>query len=127
MLFILTEQGEIRYQRRFDFQPSCLKVYHLAKTGADVFDDDGNRTFVVASKEQKSINTPCFMMLMGSFSNFVMVYNDVRLVWAARTMTPPVFINTGTFGSTPGLIVTLSDAGFLQVAFLGTEQLSLNA
>ena len=29
LVFILTEKGEIRYQRRFDFMPSCIKTYHL--------------------------------------------------------------------------------------------------
>lgn len=45
-VLVLTEQGEIRYQRRFDFMPSCLKVYHLLRKGADVFDDDGKRSLV---------------------------------------------------------------------------------
>ena len=42
-VFILTEQGEIRYQRRFDFMPSCVKVYHLSRVNADVYNDEGNR------------------------------------------------------------------------------------
>ena len=71
-------------------------MYHLSKNGADVYDDDGNRTFTEVS-EQKSLKTPCCMMLMGSFSKFVMVFNDVRLVWAAKSMTAPVFIDTCTF------------------------------
>lgn len=50
MLLILTEKGEIRYQRRFDYMPSCLKVYHLPKKGSDIFDDDGKRTFAEASE-----------------------------------------------------------------------------
>lgn len=44
-VLVLTELGEIRYQRRLDFMPSCLKVYHLPRKGADVFDDDGKRSF----------------------------------------------------------------------------------
>jgi len=120
-IFILTEQGEIRYQRRFDFTPSCLKAYHLPRESADVYNDEGNRTFKEDIKEQKLVSTPCFMMLVGSFNNFVMVYNDVRLVWTARTQLPPVFIDTATFHDTPGLIVTMSDSGFLQVSYLGTE------
>lgn len=64
-----------------------------------MYDDEGNRRFDLVA-EQKSITTPCFMMMMGSFNNFVMVYNDVRLVWAARTVMSPVFIDTGSFGGT---------------------------
>ena len=45
-VFILTDQGEIRYQRRLDFMPSCLKTYHLPKAGADVFNEDGDQKIV---------------------------------------------------------------------------------
>lgn len=67
------------------------------------------------------------MMLLGSFTNFLMVYNDVRLVWAAKTQLPPIFVDVASFGGSRGLIVTMSDTGFLQVSYLGTEQMSTNA
>lgn len=64
------------------------------------------------------------MTMMGSYSNFVMVYKDVRLVWAAKTQTAPVFLARVAFEDQEGLVVTMSDSGFLQVSYLGTEQLS---
>jgi hypothetical protein len=67
------------------------------------------------------------MMLLGSFNNFLMVYNDVRLAWTAKTQVAPVFVDIANFGDSKGLIVTMSDSGFLQVNYLGTEQLSTNA
>jgi len=67
------------------------------------------------------------MMLLGSFTNFLMVYNDVRLVWAAKTQLPPIFVDAATFSGSRGLIVTMSDTGFLQVSYLGTEQMSTSA
>jgi hypothetical protein len=67
------------------------------------------------------------MMLLGSFTNFLMVYNDVRLVWAAKTQLPPIFVDVATFCGSRGLIVTMSDTGFLQVSYLGTEQMSTSA
>ena len=112
LVFILTEKGEIRYQRRFDFMPSCIKTYHLQKSGADVYDDEGQRT-LETNIAQRNMNTPCFMMLLGSFTNFLMVYNDVRLVWAAKTQLPPMFVDVASFGGSRGLIVTMSDTGFL--------------
>lgn len=112
LVLILTEKGEIRYQRRFDFMPSCLKTYHLPKHGADVYDDEGNRS-LESNVSQRNMATPCFMMLLGSFNNFLMVYNDVRLVWAARTQLPPIFVDVAAFAGTKGLIVTMSDTGFL--------------
>lgn len=76
------------------------------------------------ARENGTLETPCFMTLMGSFNNFIMVYRDVRLVWAAKLPTAPIFMERVTFEDQDGLIVTMSDNGFLQVSFLGTEQLS---
>ncbi len=53
------------------------------------------------------------MTLMGSYSNFLMVYKDVRLVWAARTLTAPIYIERAAFEDQDGLIVTMSENGFL--------------
>ena len=39
-LFVITDKGQIRYQRRLDYQPSCLMTYHLEAMGADIFEDD---------------------------------------------------------------------------------------
>lgn len=49
------------------------------------------------------------MTLMGSYSNFIMVYKDVRLVWAAKVSIAPVFIEKVWFEDQDGLIVTMSD------------------
>lgn len=39
--FILTsDKGSIRYQRRLDYQPSCLKTYHLPTLGSDIVEDE---------------------------------------------------------------------------------------
>ncbi len=78
------------------------------------------------ARENNTIDTPCFMTLMGSYNNFIMVYRDVRLVWTAKTSTAPIYIERTQFEEQDGLIVTMSDTGFLQVSFLGTEQLSTN-
>lgn len=37
------------------------------------------------------------MLLVGSYNNFLMMYKDVRLVWAAKTVTTPVFVQKATF------------------------------
>lgn len=39
-LFIINAAGQIRYQRRLDYTPSCLLTYHLEKHGADIFEDE---------------------------------------------------------------------------------------
>lgn len=49
------------------------------------------------ARENGTLETPCFMTLMGSFNNFIMVYRDVRLVWAAKLPTAPIFLQKVTF------------------------------
>jgi len=93
--------------------------------------NDGERNLESVIEEARSkdhqLETPCFMMMLGSFENAMLVYKDVRLVWQARTIMAPIFVDVGSFEGKQGLIVTLSDNGFLQVSFLGTEQLTTNA
>lgn len=56
-----------------------------------------------------------------------MVYKDAQLVWTAKTATAPLYVNTAKFGNQQGLLVTLSDNGWLQVAYLGTDSPTPNA
>ena len=53
------------------------------------------------------------MTILGSFNNFLLIYKDIRLVWAAKTMVAPIFVARAKFEQRDGLIVTLSDSGFL--------------
>ena len=66
-------------------------------------------------------DSPGFSYLLGSFSNYVMVYKDVQLVWTAKTPEAPIFVDITTIDKQKGLIVTLSDTGFLQLSYLGTS------
>ena len=122
-VFVVTDKGQIRYQRRLDYTPSCLMTYHLEAMGADIFEDDERKKEQVMAQAQSHmvLETPCFMTILGSFSNFLLVYRDIRLVWAARTQLAPIFVARATFEGRNGLIVTLADNGFLQVSYLGTE------
>jgi len=37
------------------------------------------------------------MYAIGSFNSLLHIYNDVRLVWAAKTTTAPIFVKTANF------------------------------
>ena len=88
-----------------------MMVYHLDKMGADIYEDD-SRSFdsvknVIALG--KNLDTPCFMTVMGSYEKFLMIYRDVRLVWAAKLENPAIYVNRCQFEGVNGLIVTMSD------------------
>ncbi len=87
-MFILTEGGgKIRYQRRLDYPPSCIKTYHL-NSSSEIYRDE-NRD--VAQIAEGGANSPCFTFLLGSFSNYILVYRDVQLVWTCKTTHAPIF------------------------------------
>ena len=67
------------------------------------------------------------MILLGSYDSAIVVIKDVRTAWTAKTQCAPIFVTQAKFDTKDGLIVTLSDNGFLQVSYLGTEQLTSNA
>jgi Bardet-Biedl syndrome 9 protein len=120
--FVLNEaDGRIRYQRRLEYTPSCIKTYHVPHN-KDVYENEERTTVQVMS--QCSTNThdsPCFSFIMGSFSQYLMVYKDVQLVWTAKTQSAPIYVNTARFEAMEGLLVTLSDNGWLQLSCLGTD------
>lgn len=122
-LFIVTEGGgKLRYQRRLDYPPSCIKTYHLNNASEIYRDENRNITEIAAGTP----NSPCFTFLLGSFSNYILVYKDVQLVWTCKTTNPPIFVDIARFGEQDGLIVHFADNGWLQISYLGTEPPKLN-
>lgn len=122
-LFIITEGGgKLRYQRRLDYPPSCIKTYHL-NHASEIYRDEKRN---VAEISEGDANSPCFTFLLGSFSNYILVYRDVQLVWTCKTSHSPIFCEIAEFQETEGLIVHFADNGWLQVSYLGTEPPKLN-
>lgn len=70
-MFILNEGGEIRYQKRLDYSPSNIKIYH---NQGDIYLGEGRD---VSDLTQGNAITPCFNYILGSFSHYLMVYKDV--------------------------------------------------
>jgi len=70
------------------------------------------------------LSTMGFMLMLASFEGFLLIYKDIKLAWAMKMELVPIFLDTATFQSKKGLIVTLSDNGHLQVSFVGTEQMT---
>lgn len=39
-MLIINESGIIRYQRRLDYTPSCMKTYHIPGANKDIFENE---------------------------------------------------------------------------------------
>eukprot|EP01060_Flectonema_neradi_P000961 TRINITY_DN1056_c1_g1_i1.p1 TRINITY_DN1056_c1_g1~~TRINITY_DN1056_c1_g1_i1.p1 ORF type:complete len:845 (+),score=132.55 TRINITY_DN1056_c1_g1_i1:68-2602(+) len=98
-LFILKESGEIRQQRRLDYFPSCMFPY-VCNPG-------------------KAQN-----LLVGTHSASIMIYNDQKLVWSAKTSTAPVALGVICLAKLEGFIAMLSEDGQLSCSYLGTDPAS---
>ena len=85
----------------------------------DVIDDAAVKRF-----DEGGLRTPGFMTMLASFEGYLMIYKDTKLAWTTKLQNVPIYVNKSTFQSREGLIVTFSDSGFLQVSYLGTDQMS---
>ncbi|XP_031808804.1 protein PTHB1 isoform X2 [Sarcophilus harrisii] len=94
--FCLKDNGQIRFMKKLDCNPSCFLPYCSASDGA--------------------INT-----LIGNHNNMLHVYQDVTLKWATQLPHVPVAVKVGSLQGLKGVIVTLSDNGHLQCSYLGTD------
>lgn len=120
--FVLNEaEGKIRYQRRLEYTPSCIRTYHIPSL-KDIYESEERSAIEIRSRATSGTHdSPCFSYILGSFSQYMMVYKDVQLMWTAKTQGAPVYVNITRIGQMEGLMLTLSDRGDLQVVYLGTE------
>uniref|UniRef100_A0A8C5M9H8 Bardet-Biedl syndrome 9 n=1 Tax=Leptobrachium leishanense TaxID=445787 RepID=A0A8C5M9H8_9ANUR len=94
--FCLKENGQIRFMKKLDYNPSGFLPYGSVSEG--------------------TINT-----LVGNHNNMLLVYQDVTLRWAAQLPHIPVAVKVANFQDLKGVIVTLSDSGQLQCSYFGTD------
>ncbi|XP_064409220.1 protein PTHB1 isoform X2 [Latimeria chalumnae] len=94
--FCLKENGQIRFMKKLEYNPSCFLPY------TSVFDG--------------AINT-----LIGNHNNMLLIYQDVTLKWATQLPHIPVAVRVANFQDLKGVMVTLSDSGHLQSSYLGTD------
>ncbi|XP_073781881.1 protein PTHB1 isoform X4 [Danio rerio] len=95
-LFCLKDNGQIRFMKKLEFNPSCFLPY--------------------ASVSEGSTN-----VLMCNHNNMLLVYQDVTLKWAAQLSCVPVAVRVANFLELKGLVVTLSSDGHLQCSYMGTD------
>uniref|UniRef100_A0A673JN48 Bardet-Biedl syndrome 9 n=1 Tax=Sinocyclocheilus rhinocerous TaxID=307959 RepID=A0A673JN48_9TELE len=94
--FGLKDNGQIRFMKKLEFNPSCFLPYGSVSEG--------------------STN-----ILMCNHNNMLLVYQDVTLKWAAQLSCVPVAVRIANFPELRGLVVTLSSDGHLQCSYMGTD------
>lgn len=95
-LFCLKDNGQIRFMKKLEFNPSCFLPY--------------------ASVSEGSTN-----VLMCNHNNMLLVYQDATLKWAAQLSCVPVTVRVANFPELRGLVVTLNADGRLHCSYMGTD------
>uniref|UniRef100_A0A3P8RVA6 Bardet-Biedl syndrome 9 n=1 Tax=Amphiprion percula TaxID=161767 RepID=A0A3P8RVA6_AMPPE len=95
-LYCLRDNGQIRFMKKLEFNPSCFLPY------ASVTDGTTN-------------------LLLGNHTNMLLVYQDVTLKWAAQLSFVPVAVRVANFPELKGAVVTLSTDGHLLCSYMGTD------
>lgn len=100
--FCLKENGQIRFMKKLEYNPSSFRPY--------------------ASVSEGTVNT-----LIGNHNNMMYVYQDITLKWAAQLPSTPVAVHVANFQDLKGVLVSLSDTGQLQCSYLGTDPMLFQA
>ncbi|XP_064199426.1 protein PTHB1 isoform X1 [Anguilla rostrata] len=95
-LYCLKDNGQIRFMKKLEFNPSCFLPY--------------------ASVSEGTTNT-----LLANHNNMLLVYQDVTLKWAAQLSCVPVAVRVANFQDLRGVVVMLSGDGHLQCSYMGTD------
>ncbi|KAJ8290864.1 hypothetical protein GJAV_G00018490 [Gymnothorax javanicus] len=95
-LFCLKDNGQIRFMKKLEYNPSCFLPYTSVTEG--------------------TTNT-----LLANHNNMLLVYQDVTLKWASQLSCLPVAVRVANFQDLKGLVVTLSGDGHLQCSYMGTD------
>ncbi|KAM3613772.1 uncharacterized protein V6R79_004898 [Siganus canaliculatus] len=95
-LYCLRDNGQIRFMKKLEFNPSCFLPY------SSVTDGTTN-------------------LLLGNHTNMLLVYQDVTLKWAAQLPFVPVAVRVGSFPELKGVVISLSSDGHLLCSYMGTD------
>jgi Bardet-Biedl syndrome 9 protein len=97
-IFCLKDDGEMRWNRRVDYSPSCLHAYH-----------PGGKTKKPAH------------VLVGTHGRSLIVMNHDRVMWSARGNAVPLRVALMSANKTEGMIAVLGDDSSISVNYLGTD------
>ncbi|XP_047662137.1 protein PTHB1 isoform X3 [Tachysurus fulvidraco] len=101
-LFCLRDNGQIRFMKKLEYNPSCFLPYASVSEGTN-------------------------NVLLANHNNVLLVYQDTTLKWVAQLAYVPVAVRIANFPELKGLVVTLSSEGHLQCSYMGTDPSFFNA
>jgi Bardet-Biedl syndrome 9 protein len=105
-LYGLSEGGEIKMQKKLDFDPGTFTLYPSTRS---------------ASGENDNNATANMNMIVSSYDDSLVVYRQQRMIWSAKLSSSPIAVFVADYEAHRGMITTLDDSGLLSVIYLGTD------
>lgn len=105
MLLIKGENGSVMQQRQFNHTSllaSCAVPY-------------------VAENAKQDVTAVGHNVILVEKDQMISIFSTFQLVWAAKTLYQPIYINVGSYGGQKGLILISDDQGNMSISFLGTK------
>jgi Bardet-Biedl syndrome 9 protein len=96
-LYAVSESGQLMFMKKFDFDPACFIPYAAGS------------------------NETVRYMIATHGTNTLLVFENSRLMWAARLLMTPVQLKVANFKDHVGMVVALDDEGHLSCLYLGTD------
>ena len=93
-LFCFTETLNLKFMKKYDYNPSCFFVYPVKEN---------------------------FNFMIATHSKHLFVHEDVKVKWAAQFDHVPVQMVIAKMNDLKGLVVSISENGRLHVSYLGTD------
>ena len=120
-LFCVTEQGNIGFQKRLDYDVAASTTYNR-DGGTSVQSVSRTKTGRTNANEGQRQH-----LLVATHTGRLLVYGNTSLLWAAKLGYPPVAVAVATFGGIQGLVVCLDEQGRLAITYMGTVPPSVAA
>jgi Bardet-Biedl syndrome 9 protein len=95
-LFGVSESGDIKMQKKLDFDPAAMTL----------FDNPRGDT--------------AHNMILTSFDDSMYIFRRQQMVWSAKLTSSPVAVFVADYEHR-GMVTTLDDSGLLSVVYLGTD------
>ncbi len=121
-LFVITDDGTIRLQRKLEYNPTFASAYTVAKQTSHPSSSSSSSSSSSAGDAAANDAFALQHLLVSTYQHSLMVYKDTELIWSARmTDAPNVQTSITALGGVQGMIVALKDTCAVSVYYLGTD------
>ncbi|UJR27621.1 hypothetical protein I4U23_008902 [Adineta vaga] len=123
-LFCVNDNGQLIFMSKFEYNPSSFIVYNSENNNNNNNNEYFGIKLMKTMIQQSDSFASSVRYIIGTHSHTLFIAQDAHIRWAAHIDSVPVQIDVCTMQGIRGMICTLSETGFLQCCYLGTDPVS---